>query len=183
MYVHTLYSLWVWVETVNMMGYQSHGLLKSCGKRHLTNVIKVPNQKTLSASKRRFTWVILIITWALRKGLRYVKKKRNSVSDFEEVSYHVRTWGQPLGVESGSWIIARKNTGTSFLEPRGSRFFQKPCELGRVPQAPERSIALLKPWLQPCVTLGREPSHTIPRLLAYELWDNCVCYFKPMGFW
>ena len=40
---------------MNMMGYHSHDFLKPYGKRDFTNVIKVPNQKTLSSSKRTFS--------------------------------------------------------------------------------------------------------------------------------
>lgn len=41
-------------KKLNMMGYHSHDFLKPYGKRDFSNVIKVPDQKTLNLSKGRF---------------------------------------------------------------------------------------------------------------------------------
>ena len=90
-----------------------------------------------------------------------------------------RSCGPPVGAESGPWLTASRQMGTSVLQLQGSEFCQQPLCFDEDPKLQMRTAVLADVLSSTLGDPEQRSSHPIPRPLTYR---NCemirLCCFK-----
>ena len=124
-----------------------------------------------------------IVLWLVEK------RKRQTPVGSEESKHHTVTclgrWnGKDLRGTSRSWEPPAKKWGR--LQWQGTEFCQqeKNLEEGTFPRASRQGSAWPTPWLLPCATLSREPSHVLQTsdLQVRELINEC-CFMLSVWYY